>query len=77
MVTGAGDFIGGHLVPNLIKKKYKVICADIKPIKKWFHVFKKTKKYSLDLKNYSNCLKIKKILTKYLISPVIWEEWAL
>ena len=60
LVAGAGGFIGGHLVSNLIKKKYKVICADIKPIKKWFQVFKKTKKYSLDLKNYSNCLKITK-----------------
>ena len=60
LVTGAGGFIGGHLVKNLIKKKYKVVCADIKPIKRWFQVFKKTKKYSVDLKNYSSCLKITK-----------------
>ena len=33
LVTGAGGFIGGHLVSSLLKKKHKVICADIKPKK--------------------------------------------
>ena len=60
LVAGAGGFIGGHLVSKLLKKKYKVICVDIKPIKKWFQVFKKTKNHSLDLNSYSNCLRITK-----------------
>ena len=41
IVAGAGGFIGGHLVSKSLKKKYKVICADIKPLNKWFQVFKK------------------------------------
>ncbi len=60
LVAGAGGFIGGHLVSKLIKKKYKVTCVDIKPKKKWFQVFQKTKNYSLDLKSYSSCLKVTK-----------------
>ena len=60
LVSGAGGFIGGHLVSKLLKYNYKVICVDIKPIHQWFQVFKKTKKYSLDLNNFNNCLKVTK-----------------
>ena len=52
LVTGAGGFIGGHLVSKLIKKKYKVICADIKPVKNWLQVYNKAKNFSYDLKNF-------------------------
>ena len=60
LVSGAGGFIGGHLVSKLLKYNYKVICVDIKPIHQWFQVFKKTKKHSLDLNNFNNCLKVTK-----------------
>ncbi len=60
LVAGAGGFIGGHLVSSLIKKKYKVVCVDKKPLKDWFQIFKKSKNFSLDLNSYSNCLKITK-----------------
>ena len=60
LVTGAGGFIGGHLVSSLLRKKHKVICADIKPIKNWFQIFKESKNYSLDLSNLKNCLKLTK-----------------
>ncbi len=60
LVTGAGGFIGGHLVSSLIKKKYKVVCVDKKPLKYWFQIFKKSKNFSLDLNNYSNCVKVTK-----------------
>lgn len=35
-VTGAGGFIGGHLVNRLIKDGYRVIAIDIKPANKWW-----------------------------------------
>ena len=54
LITGAGGFIGGHLVSKLIKKKYKVVCVDIKPKKDWFQFFKAANNYSADLNNFSN-----------------------
>ena len=60
LVTGAGGFIGGHLVSKLIEKKYKVICVDIKPQKDWFQLFEEAKNYTLDLSEFLNCLKITK-----------------
>jgi nucleoside-diphosphate-sugar epimerase len=61
LVCGAGGFIGGHLVASLIKEnKHEVICADIKPFEYWFQHFDDLKNYSLDLKDYDNCLKVTK-----------------
>ena len=43
LVCGAGGFIGGHLVSNLIKdNKFEIICADIKPLNYWFQYFSET-----------------------------------
>ena len=59
LVCGAGGFIGGHLVANLIKEnKFNIICADIKPFEYWFQFFDDIKNFSLDLKEFGNCLKI-------------------
>jgi len=58
LVTGAGGFIGGHLVKRLLKDGFKVIAADIKPLNYWFQKFENAKNYSLDLKEYENCLKV-------------------
>ena len=61
LITGAGGFIGGHLVASLIKQNYEIVCCDIKPLKNWHQVFKKAKNfYSLDLNVYSNCIKVTK-----------------
>ena len=60
LVCGAGGFIGGHLVKSLIDEGNEVICADIKPFENWFQLFDATKKFSLDLKEYENCLEVTK-----------------
>ena len=58
LIAGAGGFIGGHLVKYFRDQgKYEIICADIKPFEYWFQIFDENKNYSLDLKNYDNCIK--------------------
>ena len=58
LVCGAGGFIGGHLVKNLMSEGHELVCADVKPIEYWFQIFDENKNYSLDLKSYDNCLKV-------------------
>ena len=58
LICGAGGFIGGHLVNDLMKEGNEVVCADIKPKEYWFQIFDKNKNFSLDLKEYENCLKV-------------------
>jgi len=58
LVAGAGGFIGGHLVKSLLNDGHNLICVDIKPIKNWFQIFNECTNYSLDLKEYQNCLNV-------------------
>jgi GDP-D-mannose 3',5'-epimerase len=60
LVCGAGGFIGGHLVKSLTNDGHSVVCVDIKPLNHWFQIFKSNDNYSLDLKNYQNCVKVSK-----------------
>jgi len=60
LVCGAGGFIGGHLVKDLMNSGHEVVCADIKPLEYWFQIFEENNNYSLDLKEYENCLKVTK-----------------
>ena len=58
LVTGAGGFIGGHLVKRLIDDGFQVVATDIKKLEDWFQLHDKSKNYSFDLKDYDKCLKI-------------------
>ena len=58
LICGAGGFIGGHLVSNLLNEGHEIIAADIKPLEFWFQIFEKSNNFSLDLKDYNNCLKV-------------------
>lgn len=56
LITGAGGFIGGHLVKYLQKQGYRKIRAvDIKPLKNWHQLSDEVENLSLDLKDSSNC----------------------
>ena len=57
LVLGAGGFIGGHLVSNLMSEGHTLICADVKPVEYWFQAFDQNKNFSFDLKEYENCIK--------------------
>jgi len=56
VVTGAGGFIGGHLVSHLRAQGYKNLRAiDIKPLSEWEQKFDDVENLSLDLNLKGNC----------------------
>lgn len=61
MVTGAGGFIGGHLVKHLLALDYNVVCVDIKPKEEWWQVPKTLHAWivdSHDLRSDSTCRRL-------------------
>ena len=64
LVAGAGGFIGGHLVKRLISDGHKITAVDLKPLENWFQLFENAKNFTLDLKDYNNCLKVTKNISE-------------
>ena len=54
-VAGAGGFIGGHIVKELMKRGYEVKAADIKPFNEWFQMFDEAMNYERDLSDKNSC----------------------
>ena len=57
VVTGAGGFIAGHLVKELLKKGHKVRAVDIKPLNEWYQLSQEADNLVLDLRLRGNCYK--------------------
>src|SRR6266852_233172 len=58
VVCGAGGFIGGHLVADLLRQGYGSIRAvDLKPTEEWYQVFAEAENLSLDLQGREACEK--------------------
>src|SRR5688572_13256551 len=56
LVTGAGGFIGGHLVADLARGGYRRIRAvDIKPFDEWFQRLPQADNRQLDLRRLDAC----------------------
>jgi nucleoside-diphosphate-sugar epimerase len=55
VVTGAGGFIAGHLVVELLKRGYKVRAVDKKPLNQWYQVSEEAENLVLDLNTKENC----------------------
>jgi nucleoside-diphosphate-sugar epimerase len=57
VVAGAGGFIGGHLVADLIRKGYPNIRAiDLKPLDQWWQLFGAVDNRQMDLRVRENCM---------------------
>src|ERR1039457_7281426 len=56
VVCGAGGFIGGHLVADLLKQGASVRAVDVKPTAEWFQIFSKVENMQLDLREREACV---------------------
>ena len=61
LVTGAGGFIGGHLVKELQNRKYNVRAVDIKPLNEWYQCFNDAENFVMDMSAKENSFKIEKV----------------
>lgn len=57
LVTGAGGFIGGHLVNDLIKSGHIVRAVDQKQLKDWWQKNPNADSHVLDMKDLAHCRK--------------------
>lgn len=55
VVAGAGGFIAGHLVKELLKKGHMVRAVDLKPVNEWYQLFPEADNMVLDLRIRDNC----------------------
>jgi GDP-D-mannose 3',5'-epimerase len=55
VVTGAGGFIAGHLVLELLKRGYQVRAVDKKPLNQWYQVSEQADNLVFDLNIKENC----------------------
>lgn len=55
VVTGAGGFIGGHLVAFLRRSGHTVRAVDIKPLQEWYQRFEDVENVVSDLKEIDAC----------------------
>jgi GDP-D-mannose 3',5'-epimerase len=55
LVCGAGGFIGGHLVAELLRQGRQVRAVDQKPLEDWYQRFPEAENLQLDLQEKENC----------------------
>ena len=55
VVTGAGGFIGGHLVRDLVRQGAQVRAVDQKPLEEWYQVAPDAESLVLDLSLRESC----------------------
>ena len=58
LVAGAGGFIGGHLVRDLLGSSDRVVAVDCKPLDEWHQVFGETENVVADLREKDVCYSV-------------------
>lgn len=58
LVSGAGGFIGGHLVQYLLDRGNDVVAVDRKPIPEWYQVHSHANNLCLDLTDHDACARV-------------------
>ena len=58
LVTGAGGFIGGHLVNRLVSRGCDVRAVDIKRADNWWQRNERAQNLSFDLRHWRSCIKM-------------------
>ena len=58
LVTGAGGFIGGHLVARLLRDGARVRAVDIKPLERWYQLHEHAENIEADLRRREPCLAV-------------------
>jgi GDP-D-mannose 3',5'-epimerase len=54
LVTGAGGFIGGHLVRALVTAGHRVRAVDIKPLSRWYQRHREVEEVVADLQHWDS-----------------------
>ena len=55
LITGAGGFIGGHLIKRLLEEGYQLRAVDIKPFEHWFQKFDQCENFQKDMTLKKSC----------------------
>ena len=56
VVCGAGGFIGGHLVADMLRQGYtRIRAVDLKPLDRWYQRFEEVENLSLNLMELHTC----------------------
>jgi GDP-D-mannose 3', 5'-epimerase len=77
LITGAGGFVGGHLVGRLLEDGYSVRAVNKKPPGRWYQRFSAAENLTMNLQEKSACIRAVNGCDWIYNMAADWAEWAL